>query len=269
MQTDSLVEQLFAIAQDHQASRQDRVARMVPLLLAVEAEKFRPDTRSWENADCNWQSFKLHSLIDRKQELHFFGNFIQLIFKQYGALASSFSWSQRQEYDDHWYPFELLELQLNDSHLLYKSGFDSRTDGFINGYCELWYPPEDFIYRQKAATLGLVWEGPIDDDFWEKVIELELYDVHFINYQDEAVIAAYQKKYEPPASVFLVFMQSLYEAYGANYFIDLFGWSSSVYIDQKGIALELVQRTPSHPLEPEAPEYQEKPSSGKPWWKFW
>lgn len=274
MKTDPFAEQLFAIANEHSQPRQQRVDQIVPLLLALEAEKFRPDTHSWENSDHNWEQFKLHSLIDRKKELLFFGNFVQLIFKHYGNLVQSFSWSQRQEYDDNFFPFGLQEIQLNDFTLtyVYLEAFQQGT--FIDGSSELQYPPEDFMYRHKAASLGLLWEGPLDDAFWGKVNELELDDVHTAwGPADEETLEAFTQTYEPPGAVFLIFMQSLVQAYGPNYLIDLFGWSCSVRIDETGISLELVQRTPSFPLEPDMPAYQQKTiqktTSEKPWWRFW
>lgn len=272
MQTDALAEQLFALANDHNQSRQERVAQMVPLLLALEAKKFKPDTRSWENSDCQWQSFKLQSLLDRKEELLFFGSFIQLIFKHYSELVQSFSWGQRQEYDDHFFPFNLQDIQLNDFSLTYVN-LEARLDTFIEGSCELISPSEEYLYRHNAARLGLPWEGPLDEAFWAKVQALELYEVYSVDWGDADALEAFKKTYEPPGSVFLIFMQSLLQAYGVNYFIDLFGWSSSVYIDEAGITLELVDRTPTFPLEPEMPAYQQKTiqktTSEKPWWKFW
>ena len=57
----------------------------------------------------------------------------------------------------------------------------------------------------------------------------------------------FQSFYEQPYEVFQVFLQSLHRAYRVNYFIDLFGWVSSVFIDENGIKLEGVLRKPPHP----------------------
>lgn len=37
--------------------------------------------------------------------------------------------------------------------------------------------------------------------------------------------------------IFLIFLQSLHNAYHTNYFIDLFGWFSNVHIGQSGLLL--------------------------------
>jgi len=88
MHPDQLLDNLFAIANDQTKKWPSRVEEMVPLLLAVEAEKFKPDEKVWENTDYNWKTFKMQSLVNREKELAFFGRFVQKIFRQYSFVES-------------------------------------------------------------------------------------------------------------------------------------------------------------------------------------
>ena len=168
----------------------------------------------------------------------------------------------------------MLELNINDHSLLWRAGFVfDLEDELIRNAGEFIYPSDDFQRRFQASELGLHWEGPIDDLFWQKINELELFDVYTL---DGKAKAPFRKQYKPPSAVFLIFLQSLYRAYQVNYFIDLFGWSAWIVINREGITMESVERAPSNPLEsveraPTNPLEVETPNHNltKPWWKFW
>ena len=229
MHTDPLITRLFDLANDHTRTRQARVDDIVPLLLEVEAKKFKPDAKSWERTDHYWEYFKPQSVIDRKQEFAFFGAFILEIFHQYEEIES-FSWRQAQDYNDNWHYFDLHELSINGHSIKYLAGFDEydshQTYCLIDKVYEDFYPPDELVHR--------IWE---ELDYQKPEEEVQDLATHL-----------FQAVLEPPFAVLLIFLQSLHRAYHVNYFIDLFGWVSSVFIDRNGIRVEGVQTDPPYPM---------------------
>jgi len=228
METHQLIAQLFAIASNHARTKEIRVDEMVSLLLDAEEEKFRPQHKAWTRSDHYWRDFKPQVLREKNAEQNFFGAFIREIFRKYEQVES-FSWRQSQDYNDNWDYFDLHNLAINGHEIQYNAGFDDyenyKTYCIIEEGCNFYIPPEDLLTGLQAELSG-------------QKSEEEIHDM---------AADLFRSFYEQPYEVFQVFLQSLHRAYHVNYFIDLFGWVSSVFIDENGIKLEGVLRKPPHP----------------------
>lgn len=224
-----LIMDLYAIASDHQHSKRARVEQMAPLLLAVESKKFQQNRKAWYKSDYYWKHFKPQVLKDRTAETMFFGEFIQEIFKKHEHVES-FSWRQTQDFNDNWHYFDLQNLSINDFEVQYDAGFDwygrdAENFTIIDQYDNFSNPPYELVSGLEAE-----FEGKKSSE------EIRAFAADL-----------FSSFYQPPFDIFQVFLQSLHRAYHANYFIDLFGWCSSVYINRDGIRLEGVVREPPHP----------------------
>ncbi len=219
MNDTQLVITLFDIASDHDRSREDRSDAMVRLLHSVEKEKFTPDTLTWRYTDDQWHEFKPQVLKNREAEQSFFVSFVQKIFSKYEDIHF-FRWSQSQDHAGYWggyfTSFDLILISINTEVMIPQLGLE---DAFKFGKYALLETPL-IVSPPLELIHGLQYTSGISS--------MEAHN-------EAGEIFTALMKY--PFDIFLIFLQSLHNAYHTNYFIDLFGWFSNVHIDQSGLLL--------------------------------
>lgn len=219
-----MYQKIYELATNKNLSLEERCSQITAILLPIKDEVMIKNEH-WQPRNVlaieNTTGFLL--LRNATAEKERWASFFKNIFQNFPHFES-FEWEQREDFNDSYHYYNVSHFKMNDENLCIYPGLD----GFEFLKEQYW---KDNLLSDNQMR-DLIWAA----FYYDTATEQEVDDFWVNDKVTDAMIKElFQAHFGDAVAAIMVWFQSLFNAFTADYFIGLFAWQSKVKVAREGM----------------------------------